>query len=387
MKLRNALTTTLALLSLAGTAASQASSAAPVPSKLAVYVGTYTEGESKGIYRLLLDPATGTLSDLTLAAESGAPSFLALHPSKPLLYAVNEHGKEDDTVSAFAVGPASGKLTLLNRQPAGGAAPCHLTIDRQGRYVLVAAYHSGSVAVLPIESDGKLGPPVSRILHKGHSAHKERQASPHAHAVNLDASNRYAFVSDLGLDKVVAYRFDAGKGRLRAHEPGTPSLPAGSGPRHFTFAPNGRHAYSLNELASTVTVFDYDASKGTLREVQSVSSLPPDFSGTNYPAEIVARADGRFVYASNRGHDSIAIFAVDERSGTLTPAGHQSTLGKTPRNFTIDPSGTFLLAANQNSDTIAVFRIDAGTGALTPVAEPVSVPRPVCMRIATPRTE
>jgi 6-phosphogluconolactonase len=361
--------------------------AAPAKGKVRVYVGTYTSGASKGIYRLDLDLATGALTTAGEPTPAVHPSFLALHPSGRFLYAVNETGESrgDPTggVSAFAIDARNGALTFLNRQPSGGPAPCHLSLDKDGRHLLVANYWGGSVEVLPIEADGRLGAPSDLRQHEGRGPHPLRQDGPHAHAVNLDPGGTLALVADLGLDLLVAYRYDPARGTLTPREGASVRLAAGAGPRHFTFDPQGRVAYVLNELNATITALGYDATAPSFRELQTVPTLPAGFTGENTTAEIVVRPDGRFVYASNRGHDSIAIFAVDTATGKLTPAGHQPTLGKRPRNFAIDPTGTFLLAANQGSDSIVVFRIDPSSGALAPVGTPFRVPAPVCLRMRT----
>jgi 6-phosphogluconolactonase len=355
--------------------------AAEEGSTLRVYVGTYTGGSSRGIYRFTLDLATGALTPTGEPTESSNPSFLALHPQGGFLYAVNED--REGAVSAFAVDSATGGLRFLNREPSGGGSPCHLIVDRDGRNVLVANY-GGSVAVLPVRSDGRLGAPSAVVKHQGASVDPDRQKGPHAHSVNLDPSNRYALVADLGLDKLLAYRFDPAAGTLRPHDPPAAPLVPGSGPRHFAFHPSGRHVYVLNELASTVTVFSYRAESGTLAEQQTLTTLPAGFEGKSYPAEILVSADGKFLYASNRGHDSIAVFAVDPADGRLAARGHHPTLGRKPRNFTLDPTGAFLLAANQDSDNIVVFRVDRTSGGLTPVGAPVPAPRPVCVRMVAP---
>jgi 6-phosphogluconolactonase len=349
-----------------------------------VYVGTYTSHGSKGIYSLRLDLETGGLERNGEPAETVNPSFLALHPTRRFLYAVNELGESrHDTsggVSAFAIDPRTGALAVLNRQPSGGAAPCHVSLDAPGRNLLVANYWSGSLRVLPVQADGRLAPATATVQHEGRGPNPERQEGPHAHSINLDPAGRFAFAADLGLDQVLVYRFDPAKGTLTPHDPPVARLAGGSGPRHLAFHPDGRHVYLINELSSTITVFGYDAAAGMLAEQQTVSTLPAGFEGGNTTAEVAVRADGRFVYGSNRGHDSLAIFAVDATTGRLTPAGHQPTLGKTPRHFAIEPSGRYLLAANQDSDSVAVFRIDAATGGLEPVGRPVSVPSPVCVR-------
>jgi len=350
-----------------------------------LYVGTYTSGESKGIYRLRLDLATGALSPAGDPTETVNPSFLAFHPSRRFLYAVNETGEAPtDTsgaVSAFAIDPKTGGLTFLNQQASGGPAPCHLTIDTEGRHALVANYWGGTVAVLPIQADGRLGPASTVVRHEGRSVNPERQAEPHPHSINLDAANRFAFVADLGLDKVVVYRFDGKKGLLARHEAGTVRLKPGAGPRHLAFHPDGRQAYVINELDSSITRLAYDAAAGAMTAVQTVPTLPAGFQGRNITAEIVVHPDGTLLFGSNRGHDSIAIFTIDGATGALNAAGHQPTGGKTPRNFAIDPTGAYLLAANQESDTIAVFRIDRASGRLESVGSPVRVPRPVCLRM------
>jgi 6-phosphogluconolactonase len=353
--------------------------------KVMLYVGTYTSGDSKGIYRLHLDPATGALTPAGDPTETVNPSFLAFHPSRRFLYAVNETGDsptdKSGAVSAFAIDPATGALTLLNQQPSGGAAPCHLTIDKEGRHAIVANYWGGTVEVLPIQADGRLGPPTTVVRHQGRRPSPGRPAEPHPHSTNLDVANRYAFVADLGLDEVVAYGFDAKAGLLTPHEAGTVRLAPGAGPRHLAFRPDQREAYVINELDSTITRLAHDAAAGAMKAVQTVSTLPAGFTGKNSTAEVVVHPDGTLLFGSNRGHDSIAIFTIDKATGALSPAGHQPTGGKTPRNFAIDPTGAYLLAANQESDTIAVFRIDRASGRLTPVGKPVRVPRPVCLRM------
>jgi 6-phosphogluconolactonase len=356
------------------------------PDKVAVYVGTYTEGtKSKGIYRLDLDLATGKLSAPVVAGEAVNPSFLAIHPSQRYLYAVDEvgtlNGKKTGGVSAFALDPKSGSLTLLNQQPSHGEAPCHLVVDKQGKYVLAANYSSGSACVLPIQADGKLGEATAVVQHKGKSADPERQEGPHAHSINLDAANHFAFVADLGLDKVMIYRFDPAKGTLTANEPPAADVAPKSGPRHFAFHPDGQHAYVINEMANTVTAFQYDPDKGALKPLQTITTLPKDFKGKSWTAEVQVHPSGKFLYGSNRGHDSIAIFAIDPKTGELRAVGHQGEKIKTPRNFGIDPTGAYLLVASQDADSITVFRIDPKTGELTPTGSSVEVPKPVCVKM------
>jgi 6-phosphogluconolactonase len=348
---------------------------------LMVYVGTYTGGTSasKGIYPMKLDLATGALTAAGAPAESVSPSFLALHPSGRFLYAVNEtgSGKEEGGVSAFAIDGRTGALSFLNQQSSRGGSPCHLSLDAKGRHVLVANYGGGSVAVLPVQSSGRLDAATTFVQHQGQSVDPGRQKGPHAHWIDLDAANRHAFVADLGLDQVLVYKYDAAKGSLTPHQPPAARVAPAAGPRHAAFHPGGRYFYVINELGSTVTAFSYDPAAGTLSELQTLSTLPAGYTGQSFTAEIAVRPDGKFLYGSNRGHDSIAIFAIDAATGKLTAAGHQPTLGKWPRNFAIDPTGAHLLAANERSDTIAVFRIDKASGGLTAVGQPVSVPRPV----------
>jgi len=357
------------------------------PAGYFVYFGTYTGGKStsKGIYVARLDARTGELGEPELAAEATNPSFLALHPNGRYLYAVGEMGgQKGGAVSAFSIDAAGGRLTLLNQASSRGSGPCHLTVDKTGRYLLAVNYGSGSTAAFAIEQDGRLGESTAFVQHSGSSVNPKRQQGPHAHSVNLSPDNRFAVVADLGLDQVLVYRFDAGKGTLEANQPPYAKVAPGTGPRHFAFHPNGRFAYVINELASTVTAFNWDARRGVLSEIQTLSTLPKDFSGENYCAEVVVHPNGRFLYGSNRGHDSIAVFSVD-RQGKLALIEHVSTQGKFPRNFAIEPGGTYMLVANQNSNNVVVFRIDPKTGRLTATGRQVSVGAPVCVRFLAAR--
>lgn len=375
----------LGVLSLLVAAGLPASGQKPVsPGEYFVYFGTYTRGESKGIYVARLHAATGKLSEPELAGETENPSFVAIHPNKRFLYSVGElygrEGGKGGAVSAFAIDPASGKLTFLNKVSSRGAGPCHLTVDKTGKNVLVVNYGSGSVAVLPVKEDGSLGEASAFVQHSGSSANPKRQQGPHAHSVNLPADNRFAVVADLGLDKMFVYRFDAAKGSIEPNEPPFTKVTPGAGPRHFAFHPNGKFGYAINELQSTVTAFAWDAKRGELKEMQTITTLPKDFSGENYCAEVQVHPSGKFLYGSNRGHDSIAVFTVDAGKGALKPVEQVSTQGKTPRNFGIDPTGSWLLAANQNSDSVVTFRIDAKTGRLTPTGQVLKVAAPVCVK-------
>jgi 6-phosphogluconolactonase len=348
--------------------------------RVRVYVGTYTGRGSKGIYAFEFNLQTGEASQPRLVAETPNPSFLAIHPSLRFLYAVNEiwGGSKEGTVSAFAIQP-DGSLQFLNQQSSKGVGPCHLTVDKTGKFVLVANYGSGSVAVLPILPDGRLGEATCAIQHEGKSVNPQRQEGPHAHSINLDPANKFAIVADLGIDKLLVYQFDATKGTLKPNDPPFVATAPGAGPRHVAFHPNGKFVYAINELNSTVTAYRYDAAKGALSEIQTVSTLPEGFTGTNTTAEVQVHPSGRFLYGSNRGHDSIAIFAIDGE-GKLTPIGHQPTQGKTPRNFGIDPTGTYLLAANQDSDNLVVFRINSQTGKLELTGLTLEIPTPVCVK-------
>ena len=343
---------------------------------LLLYVGTYTSGKSEGIYLYRLDRATGELKRAG-AVKSENPSFLAIDPGRRFLYAVNEI--PTGTVSSFRIDRKTGGLAFVNQQPSAGADPCHLTVDNRSKSVLVANYTSGNVAVLPVQRDGALGAAVDVEQHEG-SGPREQQKGPHAHCIKLDRSNRHAFATDLGIDKLMIYRFDSNTGRLEPAKQPSAILHQGAGPRHFTFHPNGEYLYVINELDSSLTTFKYNAAQGTLTAFESVSTLPRDFSGTSYCADVHVSQSGRFLYGSNRGHDSIVVFAIDPRTGRLNLVEHVSTEGKWPRNFAIDPAGRFLLVANQRTDNVVVFRIDAQTGRLTPAGHSAEIPAPACLQ-------
>lgn len=360
-------------------------SAAEAPKAYDVYVGTYTGKTSKGIYRMRLDARTGALSAPELAGETKNPSFLAIDTENRYLFAVGEvnevNGIKQGGVTAFAIDRASGKLTLLNQKPSGGQGPCFVAVDQACRYVLVANYGSGAVETLPVSADGHLGDAVSVIQHVGKSVDPARQAGPHAHSINLDPANRFAFACDLGLDKILIYRFDAVAGTLVANDPPAATVAPGAGPRHFAFHPDGKHAFVINEMGMTITSFRYNAEKGALTEIQTIPTLPSGASAAGAStAEVQVHPSGKFVYGSNRGHNSIAGYSFDAATEKLTLIGHTPSGGKTPRNFRMDPTGTFLLAAHQDSNSIVVFRIDPTTGVLTQVGEPVAAPSPVCLK-------
>ena len=354
----------------------------------ALYVGTYTHGgQSKGIYLVKMTRRTGILRAVGPVAETLEPSFLTISPNGRFVYSVNEtteyEGKPSGAVSAFARDRATGNLTFLNRVPSGGGAPCYITLERAGKFLLVANYVGGSVAVFPILDDGGVGDASSFVQHVGHGADPDRQSSPHAHCIVPDPANRFVLVADLGLDRVLVYAFDAHAGTLSATPVAEAAMAPGAGPRHLAFHPGGRIVYVVNELDSTVATLRYDAKSGALTVLQTVPSLDEPMGGRNAPADIHVHPSGRFLYMSNRGHDSIAAFAIDKRTATLQPLQFEPTGGNWPRNFAIDPSGRFLFVANERSSTIVTHRIDTRTGRLTPTGQTLELPSPVCIRFAS----
>jgi len=363
-----------------------ASASAEGKGKYLFYVGTYTEegSKSKGIYVFRFDADSGQTTSLGLAAETTNPSFLALHPNGRFLYAVNEvgnyKGPNSGGVSAFSIDRSTGKLTFLNEVASRGADPCYITLDKTGKYVLVANYTGGSIATFPVLEDGKLGDASAFVQHTGHGTNPERQEKAHAHSIDLSPDNRFAMVDDLGLDELLVYKFDSATGSLTPNNPPFAKLDPGAGPRHFALSPNGKFAYVIAEMHSTVTVFSNDEKTGTLHSLQTISALPKDFTGKNDDAEIEMHPSGKFLYASNRGSDTVTEFAIDPAKGTLTPVAYTPTQGKEPRSFEIDPTGKFLFAANQKSDNIVIFRIDAKTGRLTSTGQVLDVGSPVCVK-------
>ena len=367
--------------------------------ELLVFVGTYTdpilfgtgkvlEGKGEGIYVYKMNPASGAMELIGKKTDVTNPSYLAFDPARRWLYAVNElklfEGDPTGTISAFALDTKTGGLKFLNKKPTRGADPCHLIVDQTGRFVLLSNFMSGSVSVLPILDDGRLGDASDFIQHHGSSVDPDRQQGPHAHAVTLDESNRQAFIPDLGIDRVMVYNFDADRGKLGPSAILQIPLKPGAGPRHIVFHPDGEWAFLINELDSTIVAFLHERDSGELTEIQTVSTLPPDFNGESTCADIHISPSGMFVYGSNRGHDSIVIYKIDPRSGKLSYVAHESTQGNTPRNFAIDPGGTFLLVANQDSDTIVTFRIDPLTGELQSTGQVTHVPTPVCIKMIIP---
>ena len=363
-------------------------SAKPKGKTVRVYFGTYTNtaAASKGIYLYDLDLTTGALTDTGLTAMTPNPSFLAIAPNRKYLYAVNEiqsyGGGMTGSVTGFAINGKTGALKELNTQASMGTDPCHIQIDATGKNALVANYSSGSDVVLPIGADGRLAPHSSVMQHTGSSANASRQEGPHAHSIYTDATGKFALSCDLGTDKIYVYRWDAKQSKLIPNDFSAATVPPGSGPRHLALSANRRFAYVVNEILSTITAFEWNEKTGELATIQSVPTLPADFTGHSTTAEIALAPNGRFLYASNRGHDSLAIFSVNPETGLLHSVGWQSTQGKTPRSFAINASGNFLIAANQDSDSVATYRITPETGLLTPIGSLIHIPAPVCVLFA-----
>lgn len=355
-----------------------------------VFVGTYTRPEAhvkaasgKGIYIYELNRASGALTFLSLADNIDSPTFLALAPDGRQLYAASEVSKlpEGDLV-AYAIDAGAGTLAYINKQPTHGGSPAYVSVEHSGRYAFAANYGgSKSVAMFPIRADGGLEPACDTVQHHGSGVNAERQDGPHPHCAVIDPSNTFLLVADLGIDRILCYRIDFEAGRLVASDPPGVSIEPGAGPRHLAFHPNGRFLYLISELKSTVTALTFDSASGRMNVLQTIPMLPEGFSGQSHGAEIKVHPSGRFVYASNRGHDSIVAYAVDPQTGALSHIGHQSTKGQTPRNFNIDPGGAFLLAANQDSGTIATFRIDPDSGALVDTGIITESPTPVCIQM------
>jgi 6-phosphogluconolactonase len=342
-----------------------------------VYAGTFTTSSSKGIYAYRFESSTGKLTSLGLAAESTNPAFLIENPNHRFLYAANERGDDSNTVSAYAVDRKTGKLTFLNRVPAKGAAPCHLAMDHTQKWIAVANYDGGSVAVLPVRPDGSLGEAVGFDQHQG-SGPGPRQKGPHAHSVLFSADNRFLLNADLGLDRVFVYRFDASTGSIAPNDPPFAKVAPGAGSRHLAFHPNGKVLYVISEIGSTVTAFHFDPSTGALEEFQSISTLPKEFAGTSATAEISVNRAGTVLYGSNRGHNSVVVFSIDKSNFKLTPVEWTPTQGKTPRNFELDPTGSFMIVANQDTNNIVVYSVDSKTGRLKPTGQAANdAPMPV----------
>jgi 6-phosphogluconolactonase len=345
-----------------------------------VFAGTYTRGNSKGIYAYRFNSNNGKLKPLGLAAETLNPSFLIVDSKHRYLYAVNEGGRGGNTVSAFTMDAKTGKLTFLNSVSSNGSGPCHLALDHTDKWLAVANYNNGTMALFPVLEGGRLGEAAVVEKHEGSSVNAMRQKGPHAHEVVFSPDNRFLLLSDLGLDKIFVYRFDAAKGTLTPDDPAFGKVPPGSGVRHMAFHPNGRILYAVEEMGSNITAFHYDPATGALHDFQNISTLPEGFKGENSGAEIAVNRKGTVLYASNRGSDTIAVFNIDPSRFTLTAVDHAPVLGKTPRHFALDPTGNFLLAANQDSDDITMFKVQASTGQLQPASRLVTdVTAPVCV--------
>jgi 6-phosphogluconolactonase len=348
-----------------------------------VFVTAFAPGEKGGIHAYEFDLKAGKLKHLRRTAGVENPFFLALSPDRKFLYSIHAKqfgGKENEQVAAYQVLGRTGELKLLNRQSAEGTAACYLDVDRTGKAVLVANYSSGSVASLPVKADGSLGEPASFFQHEGSSVNPQRQKEPHAHCIVVSPDNRYAFAADLGTDQILCYKIDPATAKLTPNKPAFAKSPPGAGPRHLTFHPDGKRVYVINELLNSITAFDYDADTGTLTERQTIPTLPKDFKGTSHCADLKFTPDGRFLYGTNRGHDSIAAYRVGE-DGRLSLVAIEPSLGKGPQNLAITPDGQWLLCANMPGNNVAVFRIDPKTGALKPAGEPVEQPSPSCIML------
>jgi len=356
-----------------------------------VFTGAYTafpphaRGRAEGVDVFRMNPESAALTHVYAQPKVDNPTYVTVTRDHRFLYAINAvpevEGVPGGAVEAFSIDQQTGALTFLNRESTIGPGPAFVTVDRTGRFVLAANYHGGSVALFPVLDDGRLAPASDFIQHVGSSVNPSRQTSPHAHSINLDPTERFALVADLGLDRIVVYRLDRDNRKLVLNDPPFATAAPGAGPRHLHFHPNGRFVFVINEIASTVTSYSWDGNRGSMAEIQTLSTLPPGWVGENSTADIHVHPSGKFVYGSNRGHDSLAVYSIDETTGRLTYISNESTLGKTPRNFAIDPTGQFILAANQDSDSIVSFRVDQSTGKLTPTGDVVSTGTPVCLKI------
>jgi 6-phosphogluconolactonase len=346
-----------------------------------MYAGTYSTGGSRGIYAYRFETGSGKIVPVGVAAVISNPSFLLAHPNRKLLFAVGEEGSETapGSVTSFSINPKNGRLTQLSQVSSRGGGPCHLALDRSAAWLAVANYAGGSVAVLPVGADGKLGEASAFVQQRGLSVNRARQSGPHAHAVLFSPDNRFLLVADLGADRIFIYRFDAAHGRIAPNDPPSAEGPLGGGVRHLVFHPNGKVLYAINELASSVTMFRFDAERGALEDVQSVSTLPEGFKGKTTAAEIAIDAAGARVYASNRGHDSLALLAVDPVLFTLTTMEFPSVMGRTPRHFALDPEGRNVVVACQDSGLLLVFRVHPVTGQIQPRTHTAKVPNPTCV--------
>jgi 6-phosphogluconolactonase len=351
--------------------------------KYYVYVGSYTRKEATGIYVCELDIATGELKQIGGIADVKNPSFLQLDEGRDMLYAISERGDSDGqsrgAVSAYKIDRKTGQLAFVNQISSESQSLCHISLELEGRYMVGTSYRGGTAFLASLQSDGSLGQVTDSVQHTGSGPVTNRQDKAHAHSAIVDPTNRFVFVCDLGIDKIMIYEIDRKEGKLRPH--GEAVLHPGAGPRHFLFDAGGKFAYVINELDSTVTSFSYDAQAGALHKLQTIPGLPEGFSGGNTGADIHLSPDGKFLYGSQRGHDSLVVYAVDSASGKLEYVEHASTLGRIPRNFAITPDGGFLLAANQDAGNVVVFRVDRQTGKLTPTGDQLQLSEPVCVEV------
>lgn len=346
-----------------------------------VFVGSYAEAEAPGVYAYSFNESSGQLTKLDEVSGLKNPTFLNVDASNQKLYAIGEciaeNGSKTAEVVSFSFDIASKKLQPLHRTSSLDAPTCHIQRDKQGRYVIVTSYHGGYIGLIALKADGQIGERLDVQQHQGHGPHPN-QNQPHPHAAFFSPEEKFIYVVDLGIDCVKCYTIDSQRSVLVPH--GEYAVPAGSGPRHLTFHPNGQFVYVINELNSTVSVFSYHSDTGELRPIEEVSTLPADFDGDNACAEIAISADGKFLYGSNRGHDSIVVYAVQPETGMLTAIDHVSTEGRHPRHFALTPSGAYLLAANRDTNNIVVFRVDIATGKLSYTGESVGVCKPVCVQ-------
>jgi 6-phosphogluconolactonase len=343
-------------------------------------VGTYTSGKSEGIYVYKFNVQTGEFIAESIAKGLKNPSFLVVSPDEKYVYSAGEIDK-NGAIYSFSFDKKTGTLTQLSTQSSNGNYPCHVDIDKTGKWVIAGNYGAGNLTVLPVEANGGLGKPTQTIQHEGKGTNPSRQESPHVHSINIAPNNVDVFVPDLGIDKIMSYSLDAKTGKLIAGNPAFTKVQDGSGPRHFTIHPNGKTAYVIHEMTGEVSAFEYK--KGSLTAIQTISTKPVNHTGDFNSADIHISPDGKFLYASNRVHDSLVIYSIDPKTGKLTYVAHQSVMGKKPRNFMIDPTGNFVLVANQDSDNITIFKRDVKTGLLTFTNKSISVPNPVCLKMVS----
>jgi 6-phosphogluconolactonase len=351
--------------------------------KLRIFISAFASGDAGAIHACDFDANTGAIATVHRTVEVEHPFFLALSPDKKFLYSIDTPqfgGKENENIAAFAIGGNLGKLESLGRQSALGTAACYLDVDASGKTLLVANYSSGSVASLPIQKDGSLGKAATFVQHEGSSVNPARQKEPHAHCIVVSPDNRFAYAADLGIDKILAYRLNSTAATIDSNAPPFATTDAGSGPRHLTFHPNGKRLYVINELANTITNFGYDAKSGRLTKGQSISTLPDDFKGTSYTADLKVTPNGRFLYGTNRGHDSIASYQI-AADGSLKRLAITPSNGAGPQNLAITPDGKWLICANMPGNNVVVFKIHSDSGVIEQVGEPMTMPTPSCILI------